>query len=103
MKTLVKKTWITKITEYPNKKLCWLLFVVATILYLPTITFDYTLDDALVMTGNKYTQQGISGTKDIFTHDLFEGFFGEGKQIVAGGRYRPFTQFIFALQKELFG
>ena len=103
MKTLVKKTWITKITEYPNKKLCWLLFVVATILYLPTITFDYTLDDALVMTGNKYTQQGISGTKDIFTHDLFEGFFGEGKQIVAGGRYRPFTQFIFAIQKDLFG
>ena len=39
----------------------------------------------------------------IFTHDLFEGFFGEGKQIVAGGRYRPFTQFIFAIQKELFG
>jgi len=103
MKTLVKKTWITKITEYPNKKLCWLLFIAATILYLPTITFDYTLDDALVMTGNKYTQQGISGTKDIFTHDLFEGFFGEGKQIVAGGRYRPFTQFIFAIQKELFG
>ncbi|HNQ21137.1 MAG TPA: hypothetical protein PKI46_08770, partial [Bacteroidales bacterium] len=71
MKTLAKKTWITKITEYPNKKLCWLLFIAATILYLPTITFDYTLDDALVMTGNKYTQQGISGTKDIFTHDLF--------------------------------
>jgi len=103
MKTLAKKSWITKITEYPNKKLCWLLFLIATILYLPTITFDYTLDDALVMTGNKYTQQGIQGTKDIFTHDLFEGFFGEGKQIVAGGRYRPFTQFIFAIQKELFG
>jgi tetratricopeptide (TPR) repeat protein len=103
MKTLAKKPWITKITEYPDKKLCWFLFVIAILLYLPTITFDYTLDDALVMTGNKYTQQGIKGTKDIFTHDLFEGFFGEGKQIVAGGRYRPFTQFIFAIQKELFG
>jgi tetratricopeptide (TPR) repeat protein len=103
MNKLQKSKLFDKITEYPNKKLCWLLFLLATILYLPTITFDYALDDGLIITNNKYTQQGIQGTKDIFTHDAFEGTLGEGAQYVAGGRYRPFTQFIFAIQKELFG
>ena len=103
MKTLVKKTWITKITEYPNKKLCWFLFFLALILYLPTITFDYTLDDGFMIVDNKYTQQGIKGVKDIFTHDVFASFLGEDSKIVAGSRYRPFTHFIFAIQKEIFG
>ncbi|HOK21774.1 MAG TPA: hypothetical protein PLO66_03665 [Bacteroidales bacterium] len=103
MKTLAKKTWITRITEYPNKKLCCFLFIAATILYLPTITFDYTLDDGFMIVDNKYTQQGIKGVKDIFTHDVFASFLGEDSKIVAGSRYRPFTHFIFAIQKELFG
>jgi tetratricopeptide (TPR) repeat protein len=103
MKTLAKKPWITRITEYPNKKLCWFLFIAATILYLPTITFDYTLDDGFMIVDNKYTQQGIKGVKDIFTHDVFASFLGEDSKIVEGGRYRPFTHFIFAIQKELFG
>ncbi|MDI6833948.1 MAG: hypothetical protein QMD02_08925, partial [Bacteroidales bacterium] len=91
------------ISNIDNKKLTIFLFLIATILYLPTITFDYALDDGLIITNNKFTQQGINGIKDIFTHDAFEGTLGEGAQYVAGGRYRPFTQFIFAIQKELFG
>ncbi len=100
---LNNKSWITKITEYPDKKLCWFLFLLATIIYLPTITFDYVLDDGIVIHENKFTQKGIKGIKEIFTHDSFVGYFGEEVKYVAGGRYRPFTQFIFAIQKELFG
>ncbi|HOK21137.1 MAG TPA: glycosyltransferase family 39 protein [Bacteroidales bacterium] len=103
MNNLKKITFFNKISNFSNKKLCLFLFLVASILYLPTITFDYALDDGLIITNNKFTQQGINGIKDIFTHDAFEGTLGEGAQYVAGGRYRPFTQFIFAIQKELFG
>ncbi|HQH60049.1 MAG TPA: hypothetical protein PLM94_07740, partial [Bacteroidales bacterium] len=96
-------SFFERISKLDNRKLAIFLFIIASILYLPTITFDYALDDGLIITDNKFTQQGIKGTKDIFTHDAFEGTLGEGAQYVAGGRYRPFTQFIFALQKELFG
>ena len=98
-----KYSFFERISKLDNRKLAIFLFIIASILYLPTITFDYALDDGLIITNNKYTKQGIQGTKDIFTHDAFEGTLGEGAQYVAGGRYRPFTQFIFAIQKELFG
>ncbi|HOB27090.1 MAG TPA: glycosyltransferase family 39 protein [Bacteroidales bacterium] len=98
-----KYSLFERISNIDNKKLAIFLFLIATILYLPTITFDYALDDGLVIHENKFTQQGLKGVKDIFTHDSFVGYFGEDVKYVAGGRYRPFTQFIFAIQKELFG
>ena len=98
-----KYSLFERISNIDNKKLAIFLFLTATILYLPTITFDYALDDGLVIHENKFTQQGLKGVKDIFTHDSFVGYFGEDVKYVAGGRYRPFTQFIFAIQKELFG
>ena len=103
MNNLKQITFFNKISNFSNKKLCLFLFLTASILYLPTITFDYVLDDGIVIHQNKFTQQGLKGVKDIFTHDSFVGYFGENVKYVAGGRYRPFTQFIFAIQKELFG
>jgi len=83
----------------------WFLFALAILLYVQTITYDYTMDDAIVITDNMYTTQGIKGIPDIFTHDTFYGFFKEaGKaQLVSGGRYRPFTLAMFALERSLFG
>ncbi|HPF01209.1 MAG TPA: tetratricopeptide repeat protein [Bacteroidales bacterium] len=78
------------------------IVILGLALYSWTLTFDYALDDTLMITGNKYTQQGFDGIPDIFSTDAFEGFFG-GKGQVAGGRYRPFTHFIFAVEVELFG
>ena len=98
-----KYSFFERISKLDNRKLAIFLFIIASILYLPTITFDYALDDGLIITDNKFTQQGLKGVKDIFTHDSFVGYFGENVKYVAGGRYRPFTQFIFAIQKELFG
>lgn len=79
------------------------LFLMAIALYGVTITFDYTLDDTLMITGNTFTQKGFDGIGDIFTNDAFTGFFGEGSGMVAGGRYRPFTHFMFAVETALFG
>ncbi len=78
-----------------------LLFSIA--LYANTLWSSYTLDDALMITQNAYTKQGLSGIKSIMTHDAFTGFFGEQKQLVAGGRYRPLSQVIFAMEYQLGG
>ena len=42
------------------------LFVVAVLLYGPTSSYDYALDDKLVITANDYTKRGIRGLRDVF-------------------------------------
>lgn len=81
------------------------IFSLAFLLYANTLSHDYALDDAIVITQNMYTTEGISGFPGILTKDTFFGFFKEeGKaQLVAGGRYRPFTLLLFALEQQVFG
>ena len=81
------------------------LFVFALLLYVNTFNHKYAQDDAIVIYANMFTQQGISGFPGILSNDTFFGFFKEeGKaKLVAGGRYRPFTQLMFALEWQIFG
>ncbi|PHN01316.1 tetratricopeptide repeat protein [Flavilitoribacter nigricans] len=81
------------------------IFSLAFLLYANTLSHDYALDDAIVITENMYTSEGISGFPGILSKDTFFGFFKEeGKaQLVAGGRYRPFTLLLFAIEVQLFG
>ncbi len=72
------------------------------IFYGNTLSNQYALDDLIVITANKYTQQGFNGLKDIFTHDAFVGAYGEALNL-SGGRYRPFSIAAFAVEKQLFG
>ncbi|MEE9438302.1 MAG: tetratricopeptide repeat protein [Saprospiraceae bacterium] len=83
----------------------WIVFIAAFLLYANTITHDYTQDDAIVIYDNMYTTQGVSGIPGLLTKDTFYGFFKtEGKaKLVAGGRYRPLTPIMFALEYEMFG
>lgn len=81
----------------------WLLLIITCLLYANTLTLDYALDDALVITGNQFTKKGLDGIPDIFTNEFFTGFFGEKKELVAGGRYRPLTMAMFAVEHEFFG
>ena len=82
-----------------------LLFLFGFLIYANTITHDYALDDAIVITDNQYTQDGIAGLKGIFIYDTFYGFFKEeGKsKLVAGGRYRPLSLATFAVEISIFG
>ena len=82
-----------------------IIAALAFLMYLNTFGHDYTQDDAIVITENMYTQQGIEGIPGLLTKDTFFGFFKvEGKEkLVAGGRYRPLTPIMFALEKEIFG
>lgn len=82
-----------------------LLFSIAFLLYANTLTHEYTQDDAIVIYDNMFTQKGVEGIADILKYDTFYGFFKEeGKaKLVSGGRYRPLTLVMFAVEKELFG
>jgi len=79
-----------------------LLLVLAFILYGNTLDNRYALDDVIVITGNQYTQKGIKGVKDIMTHDAFVGAYGEALNL-SGGRYRPLSIVMFALEYQVWG
>lgn len=81
------------------------LAILACLLYIPTLSFEYTQDDAIVLSENVFTQKGIEGILGLWSHDTFYGFFQEeGKaNLVSGGRYRPFTPTLFAVEGALFG
>ena len=81
------------------------MFLLGFLLYANTLGHDYALDDAIVIYDNEFTVQGVEGIDEILKYDTFRGFFKvEGKeQLVAGGRYRPLSLILFALEIELFG
>lgn len=81
------------------------VFIFSSLLYANTLFHEFTQDDAIVIYDNMYTTKGVSGLKGIFTKDTFFGFFKEeGKaKLVSGGRYRPFTPAMFAIEYQLVG
>ncbi len=86
-----------------NRLQIGILMILVIILYANSLTLDYALDDSIVITDNQFTKEGISGIPDIFSYDTFVGFFGTQKQLVAGGRYRPLSLALFAIEYEIFG
>lgn len=101
MKTVISQTeWL-----YQSKGLGLFFLALGFLLYANTLGHDYTQDDAIVIYDNEFTQQGLAGIPDIFRYDTFRGYFKvEGKdQLVTGGRYRPFSLLLFAMEVELFG
>lgn len=81
------------------------LFLLGMLVYANTFQHDYAQDDAIVITDNIFTTQGAAGIAGLFKYDTFFGFFKvEGKaKLVSGGRYRPLTPAMFALEYQLFG
>ena len=93
-------------TKSSQPKWAWIaLAIVSFLLYANTFGHEYAQDDAIVITDNMFTQDGLSGIPSLLTKDTFFGFFKlEGKQnLVAGGRYRPLSMITFAIENEFFG
>ena len=90
--------------QRPFVQMC-IIAAVSFLLYANTLTHDFCQDDAIVVTDNMFTTQGVSGISGILKYDTFYGFFKEaGKsQLVAGGRYRPFSLILFAIEFQIFG
>jgi protein O-mannosyl-transferase len=74
------------------------VFLFAFLLYRNTVPNDYTLDDAIYYTGNKFVQQDFKGMKGIFTKSTFFGFNGKNDIL-----YRPLPLACFAVQHSFFG
>ena len=80
-----------------------ILFVIPFLLYGYSISFEYVLDDKIVLSENNFVKKGIGGIKEIFTTESFTGYLGEQQDLVMGARYRPLSIAMFALEYELFG
>jgi len=96
-----KRTSFFKAAHY---KLAFpIVFLFAVILYSNSINNQYALDDVVVIYNNTFTKQGVAGIDELLFNDTFLGYIGKKKNLVAGGRYRPLTPIMFAVEVELFG
>ncbi len=68
-----------------------------------TLFNDYVLDDSIVIQQNKFVTKGIVGIPDLLTHSYFEGYEQLKDLAFTGGRYRPLTLVVFALEYQFFG
>lgn len=80
-----------------------IIFCCGCLLYVTTLGYEHTIDDAIVITDNMHTQQGIAGIGGILGKDTFHGFFRDDKKLVEGGRYRPLSLVLFAVEMQFFG
>lgn len=97
-----KKTKLRDLSTMDKAKLA-LLFLVPFILFLQTTQFDYALDDSLYINENDFTKKGFSGIYDHLTNEALTGFYGEQKNILTGGRYRPLALVTYAIEYQFFG
>jgi protein O-mannosyl-transferase len=79
------------------------IVVLSILLYVNTLGHGFALDDTMMITHNAFTKEGVAGIGKILTSDAFTGFHGEDKNLLPGGRYRPLSQIMFAVEYELFG
>ena len=80
-----------------------LIFLFAFLLYANTVNLQYAVDDSIVIQRNMFTKKGWKGMLGIWSKDTFVGFFGDDRNLVSGGRYRPFTVAMFAMENQIFG
>ena len=72
--------------------------VYAFLLYANTLQNGFVLDDAAVLTQNKFVQKGFSGIPEILASDYWAGYWNTNS-----GVYRPIPLILFATEWELFG
>lgn len=89
-------------SSLPLRNLYLFLFLFACALYINTLHHQFAFDDSVVITGNKYTKEGFAGIKTLATKDLFFGIYGNSLDL-EGGRWRPLTLILFAIEYQLFG
>jgi tetratricopeptide (TPR) repeat protein len=75
----------------------WFWFALSFITYANTLNHDYMIDDLIVVTSNKMTQEGISGIPELFKHSYLFGYDGREDE-----SYRPVTLASFAIEKSFF-
>ncbi len=91
----------------PSKSMLWgaigIIFLTTCALYWNTYSFEYVLDDTIVLSENNYVKKGVGGIGKLLTTESFEGYFGEQKNLVEGARYRPLSLITFAIEHQIYG
>ena len=103
-KEIVSRTSVQAIKSSPNflslskAKLYLSLFLssIAFLLYINTLSHDYTVDDATVMKNNKLVVQGVKAIPEIFASPYRKGFWERQESL-----YRPLSVALFALEWQL--
>ncbi len=83
----------------------WILMAVGGLLYLNSLGNQFALDDGIVIIHNQYVQDGFKGIWKILTRDAYDSWYQymHAGQMLAGGRYRPLSIVVFAIENQLFG
>lgn len=90
---------VSNVIQQFNWRLAYLAAaIIALLLYANTIGHEFTVDDTLVTTKNKFVTQGIAGLDEIFTTPYRAGFWDRKE-----GLYRPLSVAMFALEWEIAG
>lgn len=79
------------------------IIIVSFALYGNTISHEFAFDDHIVITKNNFTQKGIEGIPDILANEYLTGMYGKKMRMYSGGRYRPLSLVMFAIEWEFFG
>ncbi len=89
---------LTEAAPHPNKILLIILAVVAFVVNIRVIGYEYTLDDPFFTKDNPNVSKGLSAIGEFFTHAAYYGVFKHHD-----ASYRPLMLTSFAAEKDLFG
>ena len=93
------KSFISKSILKLKNLLGVLIAFISLLLYVQSISFDYNLDDSVVILANNNIKQGIAGIPIILTKDRL---FGVEEQALRTPEYRPASFVLFAIEWEFF-
>lgn len=94
-----------RIFNFPVKLKVAIVFLVAFCFYANSFSNEYALDDEAVIQSNEYVQKGFSGIGKILTTDAYDSYYRQNNanQHLSGGRYRPLSIVLFAIEHQLWG
>jgi tetratricopeptide (TPR) repeat protein len=99
-------TPIKKAGSTSSKKLFFLYIFLAAAcvaLYVNTLSNDYCLDDAMMITQNEITQKGFDGIGEHIEHSFLYGYMHQEGYDAASSHWRPIVLISFAIEIGLWG
>jgi len=79
-----------------------LVFLLALVIYFPTVKYDFVLDDNFLITGNEQLTTP-SGTLGYFSRGVWDGIESTGQMKPRSNIYRPLLMVGYALDRAIFG
>jgi tetratricopeptide (TPR) repeat protein len=101
---VVKKP-LQVILNFPVKVKYAILIIISLCFYANSFRNEYVLDDEAVIQRNEYVQKGFSGIAKILSTDAYDSYYKQSNanQKLSGGRYRPLSIVLFAIEHQLWG